>query len=94
MAKLYEQMPIDQSYKARFSALRQTLNDYLKSLSFNTLADDDPTIEKILRTLIYGEYAHQDRTKRQLIEKWKSLEGDWDMIAGEFENCFCISVPV
>jgi hypothetical protein len=98
MAKLYEEMPIDRSYKARFRSLRQNLNNYLQSLSFNTLADDDPTIEKILRTIIYGEYAHLDRTKRELIEEWKTYEGDWDMIAGEFEaalyQCTNLITPI
>jgi hypothetical protein len=91
-------MPIDPSHKARFRSLRQNLNNYLQSLSFNTLADDDPTIEKILRTIIYGEYAHLDRTKRELIEEWKTYEGDWDMIAGEFEaalyQCTNLITPI
>ena len=98
MAKLYEEMPIDQGHRARFHSLRQNLNNYLQLLSFNTLADDDPTIEKILRTIIYGEYAHLDRTKRELIEKWKTHEGDWDMIAGEFEaalyQCTNLITPI
>ena len=34
----------------------------------------------------------------RLIEKWKSLEGDWDMIAGEFEaalyQCASLITPI
>jgi hypothetical protein len=84
MAKLYEEMPIDENYKIEFRNLRKRFNDYLGSQAITTLADD-PTIEKILRTIIYGEYAHLDDAKKELLKKWQTYEGDWDMVLGEFE---------
>jgi hypothetical protein len=84
MAKLYEEMPIDENYKIEFRNLQKRFNDYLGSQAITTLADD-PTIEKILRTIIYGEYAHLDDAKKELLKKWQTYEGDWNMVLGEFE---------
>jgi hypothetical protein len=84
MAKLYEDMPIDASYKIEFHNLRKRLNDYLDSPAITTTADD-PTIEQILRTVIYGEYAHMEDAKREVLQKWQKYKGDWDMVFGEFE---------
>jgi hypothetical protein len=84
MAKLYDDMPIDPSYKTEFHNRRNRLNDYLASPALTTTADD-PTMGEILRTVIYGEYAHMEDAKRDVLKRWQKYAGDWDMILGEFE---------
>jgi hypothetical protein len=85
MAKLYDNLPIDPAYKTGFSDLRKYLNGYLDSLG-RTTTPDDPTMRKILWTTIYGEYAHLDEAKREILKTWEKYQGDWDMIVGEFET--------
>lgn len=85
MANLYEDMPINEDYKIEFRNLRKRFNDYLDSLAIVTTADD-PTMEQILRTMIYGKYAHMEDAKREVLERWQEYEGDLDMIVGEFET--------
>jgi hypothetical protein len=84
MANLYEDMLINGDYKIEFRSLRTRFNDYLDSPAIITTADD-PTMEQILRTMIYGKYAHMEDTKREVLKRWREYEGDWDMIVGEFE---------
>ena len=97
MAKFYEDMSIDTKYKDEFRGLRKSLNDYLDSPAITT-TEDDPTMEQILRTVIYGKYAHMEEAKRQVLEKWKEYEGTWDMIVSDFEvilyRCAKMIIPM
>jgi hypothetical protein len=77
-------MPIDDAYKIEFRELRKLFNDYLNAPAVTTL-EDDPTRRKVLWTFIYGEYAHRDPRKREILKKWQTNKGDWDMVVNEFE---------
>ena len=84
-AKLYEKLHIDEDYKKKFRHLRKEFNDYLDEKALTSL-DDKPTRRKLFMTILYGEIAHQDPKKIEILEKWKKNKMDWDLAYIEFQR--------
>ena len=83
VAKLYEEMLIDQSYKNDFQKIMATRDAYLSELAF-TFLPSSPTRKQIFDNVMMGDKAHTGRQK--VLEKWKSSNLNTDMIQTEFER--------
>lgn len=85
VSEWYCKMKIDQMYKDTFNDIRKYLNDYLDDKA-RTFLDSQPTKRELFETVIYGELAHVNPEKAQLLERWKSNKIEWDVAFVEFQR--------
>ncbi|HYY67676.1 MAG TPA: hypothetical protein VE572_04950 [Nitrososphaeraceae archaeon] len=93
MAKLYDGLPIDNIYKTEFHNLKGHLNNYLDSPTIIS-ENNEPTRRQIFEAFMWGEYAHRNPDKREILELWKTVRPHWDMVYNQFEMILyeCINV--
>ena len=78
LAKTYDEMPIDDKYKAEFRTLGEYLNHYLDTPTIISV-NGKPTRREILDTFVYGEFAHSSKKEREILELWKEQSPEWEM---------------
>jgi len=72
VARIYEGLPISKENKKRFRTSRSNLNKFLDSELPVKVDDETITLRGILEMFIYGDLAHANRKKRELLDQWMS----------------------
>ena len=83
IARLYQKMKIDSSYKIRFEKIKTILNNKLNEKAF-TFLRNSPTYREVLKVVLYGSEAHVNL--RETLEQWISDEHNMNMVQAEFER--------
>jgi len=85
LAKVYDEMPIDNNYKMEFRYLRDYPNSYLDSPTIIS-ENNESTRRQILYAFVYGKYAHKGDRERKILKLWKTMpQPHWDMVYHQFE---------
>lgn len=84
MARIYDNLPISQQKKKLFKDARKNLNDFLDSESPFRSHAQAITFREILKVFIYGELAHADEKKREILDKWRVVALFYAMMYQEF----------
>lgn len=72
MARLIQELPIDQEVKDRVAAGRKRINAFLDQPCGIKVDGDHPSNREVLYTFLYGGLAHANPDKRPLFLKWAS----------------------
>lgn len=72
VARIYDDLPISQEKKDLFKNARKNLNQFLDSDSPAKIDHQAVTRREILRVFMYGELAHADRSKKEMLDLWLS----------------------
>lgn len=85
LARIYDEMPIDNKYKTDFRDLRDDLNKFLDTPTIQSV-NGKPTSRDIFDTFVYGEIAHSSQRERAILNLWKTAQPEWDMEYSQFER--------
>ena len=75
MTKLYEEMPISQDLKDKFTEIAKNLNDFLDSEPQTKFEISGEKLKnrKIMEVFIYGSIAHANLRKKQIFDNWVKM---------------------
>ncbi len=93
MVDLYDKMPIDNTLKLEFKKLRTVLNIILSDFAL-TFENQNTTKGEILDVMMFGEYAHHNRTKLQRLKDWMSDDFNRDLVSSQFEILLHELIPI
>jgi hypothetical protein len=86
MQQHYDEAPIDQSLRQKFTQLRKEVNEYLDGETNINSDGENLTRRKIMDTFVYGGLSHANEEKRRL---WKTWMGN-PFAAVMYENEFLV----
>lgn len=88
MVKIYEELPISEGLKEKFSILRKQLNDYLDSEPQTRFKIIKETLHRreIMEIFIYGNLAHANLNKKEIYDKWKEDPIVFPLLEFEFNG--------
>jgi hypothetical protein len=84
VAAAYERLTVPDERKDLVRRARTDLNDFLDQPTFIKFGQDHVFHRRILEVFLYGNLAHNNDDKREVVESWRATPGLWPIMYNEF----------
>ena len=84
IATMYESLPVTDVQKDHIRDCREKVNEFLDRASYITLGTTPLTHRRIMDVFVYGNIAHSNTEKENVLESWRAVPGLYTTLYNEF----------